>query len=66
MDLAVDDERVDPHAAVVHRNEAAAVHVAGTGVDVDHGDVRAVGVRQVRRVVHGLRVEASLEALRHR
>ena len=54
VDLAVDDHRVDPHAAVVHRDEAADRDLGGVGVDVDDGDVGAVRVGQVRRVVDDL------------
>ena len=66
VDLALDDHRVDPHAAVVDRDEAADLHVRGLGVDVDDRDVGAVRVGEVRRVVDDLRVEAALEALGQR
>src|SRR3712207_7934991 len=49
--------RVDAHAAVVDGDEPAHLDLPRPGVDVDDADVRAVGVREVRRVVDGLRVE---------
>ena len=66
VDLAVDDHRVDPHAAIVDRDEAPDRHLGGVGVDVDDGDVRAVRVSEVGRVVDHLRVEAALHADGHR
>ena len=66
VDLAVDDHRVDAHAAVVDRDEAPHRDLGGVGVDVDDGDVGAVGVGEVRRVVDHLRVEPALHALGHR
>src|SRR4029453_18298 len=63
VDLTVDDHRVDPDAAVVHGDEAPDLDVGGIGIDVHDGDVGAVGIRQVRRVVDDLRVEPTLHAL---
>ena len=62
--LALDDHRVDPHAAVVHRQEAPHGDLAGPGVDVHHADVRAEREGEVGRVVDDLRVEAALEPFR--
>ena len=61
--LALDDHRVDAHAAVVDRDEPAHLDLAGARVDVDDADVGAVRVGEVRRVVDDLRVEVPLDAL---
>ena len=61
--LTLDDHRVDPHPAVVHRDEPAHLDHAGAGVDVGHADVGAERERQVRRVVDGLGVQVALHAL---
>ncbi|GAA1299934.1 hypothetical protein GCM10009610_07170 [Pseudonocardia xinjiangensis] len=39
VDLPFDDHRVDPHAAVVHRDEPADLHLPGARVDVHDADV---------------------------
>src|SRR5829696_2907105 len=65
MDLAVDDHRVDPHAAVVDRDEAPDGDVGRVWIDVHHGDVGPVRVGEVRRVVDHLGVEPALHALGH-
>ena len=39
VDLAFHNHRVDAHAAVVHRHEAADLDLAGAPVDVDGADV---------------------------
>ena len=62
VDLAVDDHRVDAHAAVVDRDEAPDGDMSRVGVDVDDGDVGAVGVGEVRRVVDHLCVEPALHS----
>ena len=41
MDLALDDHRVDPRAAIVERIEAADLGDAGIDVDVDDADIGA-------------------------
>ena len=41
VDLALDDHRVDAHAAVVDRDEAAQLDLARARVDVDDADVGA-------------------------
>ena len=64
VDLALDDHRVDAHAAVVDRDEAADLDHRGARVDVDDADVGAERERQVRRVVDGLGVEPRLDARR--
>ena len=64
VDLAVDDHRVDDVAAVVDRDEAADLDLAGALVDVDDADVAAERERQVRRVVVVDRLEARLHPLR--
>ena len=61
MDLPVHDHRIDPHAAVVDRDEAPDRDLSGVGIDVDDGDVRAVRVGEVRRVVDHLCVEPALQ-----
>src|SRR5450759_5219170 len=61
MDLAVDDHRVDHVAAVVDRDVALEVAVAGLGIDLDHGAVSAERPHEVARVV----VRDSFEALLH-
>src|SRR5205807_2557344 len=66
VDLALDDHRVDPHAAVVDRDEPPDLDRGGVGVDVDDADVGTAGIGQVGRVVDDLGVEATLHALRHR
>src|SRR5580692_3387385 len=63
VDLALDDHRVDPDAAVVDRDEPADRDLAGAGVHVDHADVGTARVGQVGRVVHAGRVEVSLDAV---
>src|SRR6185437_7021399 len=65
VDLAVHDHRVDAHPAVVDGDEAAHLDLGGVRVDVDDGDVGAVGVGQVGRVVDDLGVEAALHPLGH-
>ena len=57
VDLALDDHRVDPHAAVVDRDEPAHLDLARAGVDVDDADVGAEREGQVRRVVDAARVQ---------
>ena len=54
VDLALDDHRVDARAAVVDRDEAADLDLAGARVDVDDADVGAERERQVRRVVDAI------------
>ena len=61
--LPLDDHRVDARAAVVDRDEAPDLHLAGARVDVDDADVGPEGVGQVRRVVDHGRVEVALDAL---
>ena len=63
MHLALDDHRVDPHPAVVHRDEPADVDLAGARVHVDHADVGAERVGQVGRVVDAGRVQLALDAV---
>ena len=62
VDLALDDHRVDPRAAVVDRDEAPDRDLGRPRVDVDDADVGAERERQVRRVVDGLGVEPALDA----
>ena len=58
VDLALDDHRVDAHAAVVDRDHALDLPLAGLGVDLDRDRVRAERERQVRRVVVVVAFEA--------
>ena len=51
MDLALDDHRVDPGAAVIDRDEPADLHLCRARVDVDHADVGPERVGEVLRVV---------------
>src|SRR5437867_7295626 len=64
MDLPLDDHRVDDRSAVVHRDEAADLHLTGATIDVHHADVRTKGEGEVRRIVVVDRLEAGLHALR--
>ena len=64
VDLALDDRRVDPHAAVVHRDEPAHGDLPRAGVDLDHAHVGPARERQVGRVVDGHRVQMALDAVR--
>ncbi len=63
VDLAFDDHRVDPRAAVVDGDEPADLDLAGTGVEIDDTDVGPEWIGQVRRVVHAGRVEMTLHAI---
>ena len=56
MELALDDHAVEHVAAIVDRGVGDDVHVAGVGIDLDLGDVDAVGEGQ-RRFGRGLGVE---------
>src|SRR6476619_362272 len=58
--LPVDDHRVDDVAAVVDRDEAADVDLAGALVDVDDADVAAEREGEVRRIVVVDRLETRL------
>ena len=60
--LALDDHRVEHVAAVVDRRVGDEIDVAGVGIDLDLGDVAAVGKRQ-RRVGLVLGVEAFAHLL---
>ena len=64
MHLALDDQRVDHVADVVHADVLAQVDVPGLGVDLDAREVRAVREGEVLRVEHGVGVEAGLHVLR--
>ena len=64
-DLALDDHRVDPHAAVVDRDDPEHVPHAGLRVDLDRGDVAGERPGQVGRVVVGVVLEAGLHAVGH-
>ena len=43
VDLPFHDERVDHRAAVVHGQEPPHLHLARLAIDIDDGDVGAVG-----------------------
>ena len=64
MHLALNDHRVDDVAAVVDGDEAPDLDLARAAVDVDHADVAAEGVGEVRRIVVADRLEAGLHPLR--
>src|SRR5438128_12314059 len=64
VDLALHDHRVDDVAAVVDRDEPADLHFAGARVDVDHADVAAERIGEVRWIVVADRLEPGLHALR--
>ena len=66
VDLPFDDHRVDPHPAVVDRDEPPHGHLRRAGVDVDHAEVGAEGEGQVRRVVDRFGVEPGLDPLGQR
>ena len=53
VDLAVDDHRIDDLADVVDGDVAQQLNVAGLGVDLHDGGVRAARPAEVRRVVDG-------------
>ncbi len=57
MDLTGDDHRVDHVAAVVDGVILKDLHVAGVGVDLDHGQVGAEGPGGVAGAEHGLGLE---------
>ena len=61
--LPLDDHRVDLRAAVVDGDEPPDLHLRRPRVDVDHADVGAERVREVRRVVADLGLEAALHAV---
>src|SRR5258707_3492877 len=63
VNLALDDHRIDPHAAVVDRDEPADHHLAGPWVDIGDADVGAEREGQVRRVAYRLRAQVPLYAL---
>ena len=63
VDLAVDQLRVDRRAAVVDRDVADDVDVAGLRVHVDHARVRAEREHEVLRVVERELLEPRLHAL---
>ena len=45
MDLALEQQRIDHRAEIVDDGVALDLHVAGIGIDLDLGDVAAVGKR---------------------
>ena len=49
VNLALDDHRVDVRAAVVHRDVAEDLDLAGLGVHLDRADVGAEGIDEVAR-----------------
>ena len=64
-DLPLDDHRVDPHPAVVHRDHVQHVPDPGFGVDLDGDDVAGERPGEVGRVVVGVVLQARLHAVRH-
>ena len=60
-DLALDDHRVDAHAAVVDGDDLAGLPLPGAAVDLDHDGVGPEREGHVRRVV----VVDALEARLH-
>ena len=58
------DHRVDDVAAVVDRDEAPDLHLAGAAIDVDDADVAAEREGQVRRIVVVRRLQARFHPLR--
>ncbi len=61
--LALDYHGVDPHPAVVHRDEALDLDLPRTPVYLHDADVSAERVRHLRRVVVGDALEAGLLTL---
>ena len=61
MHLARDDERVDAHAAVVHRDEIADAHASGLAVQLDHRHVSAEGIDELRRTEELGRLEPGVD-----
>src|SRR2546429_3955284 len=61
MHLARDDERVDAHAAVVHRDEIADAHASGLAVQLDHRHVSAEGIDELRRTEELARLEPGVD-----
>ena len=55
VDLAFDNHRIDDIAAIVHRHEAPDLDLPGSLVEIDHANVTAEGVGQIRWIVirHG-------------
>src|SRR5215467_328917 len=51
VDLAFDNHRVDDIAAIVHGNEAPNLHLPGSLVNIDHANIAAEGIGQVRWIV---------------
>ena len=50
MDLTFNDHRVDLNTTVVNCDVLAQLHLAGFGVNLHGGQVRAMRVREVHRV----------------
>ena len=63
--LALDNHRIDLRAAVVDRDVALEIDRARLRIDFDHGEVRAKGKHEVRRVVEARRLEPRFHAGRH-
>ena len=51
MDLPFDNHRIDDVAAVVHRDEPADLHLAGSLVYVHDADVAPERIGEIRRIV---------------
>jgi hypothetical protein len=50
VDLSLHDHRIDVRPAVVHRDVAQDLHLAGLGVHLDGADVAAEGVDEIGRI----------------
>ena len=65
VDLALNDDGIDLRAAVVHRDVALQLHVAGLRVHLHDSKVGAVREDEVRRIVERCRLQPGLHSFRH-